>query len=101
MANLLAKRYICTICGGEYLIINEGVGSMKCCGQVMELKTGSEYGQFEANEYVDETSALLGRKYRCEKCGVEAVCSVPGKKIPACCGQIMNVIGPKKINAAF
>ncbi len=101
MANLLAKRYICTVCGGEYLIINEGPGSMKCCGQVMELKENKEYGPFEENEYIDEDSALLGRKYRCEKCGVESVCSVPGKKVPECCGEKMSVIGPKKINAAF
>lgn len=38
MANELGKRYRCTKCGAEVIVTKGGSGSVKCCGQPMELK---------------------------------------------------------------
>lgn len=38
MANQAGKRYICPICGSEYIVVRGGDGTMKCCGKEMEVK---------------------------------------------------------------
>jgi len=38
MANQIGKRYVCSKCGSEFVVTKGGEGSLKCCGQVMELK---------------------------------------------------------------
>ncbi len=38
MANQIGKRYICTKCGSEFVVTRGGEGSLKCCGQPVELK---------------------------------------------------------------
>lgn len=38
MANLLGKRYVCTKCKGEFIVTRGGDGTLRCCGQPMELK---------------------------------------------------------------
>ena len=38
MANKVGKRYICTKCGSEFIVTQPGEGTLKCCGQQMELK---------------------------------------------------------------
>ncbi len=32
------KRYKCTQCGSEMLVIKPGKGTLRCCGQDMQLK---------------------------------------------------------------
>ena len=42
MANQIGKRYVCTRCGSEFIVTRGGEGTLKCCGQPMELKKGQE-----------------------------------------------------------
>jgi desulfoferrodoxin-like iron-binding protein len=38
MANQLGKMYVCSKCGSQVIVTKSGSGSLKCCGQEMELK---------------------------------------------------------------
>lgn len=38
MANLIGKRYYCTVCGSEFIVTRGGDGTIICCGKPMELK---------------------------------------------------------------
>ncbi|NLT66409.1 MAG: hypothetical protein GXX84_07370 [Acidobacteria bacterium] len=38
MANQVGKRYKCAKCGAEVIVTRSGEGTVKCCGQAMELK---------------------------------------------------------------
>ncbi|MBI4285645.1 MAG: hypothetical protein HY670_07070 [Chloroflexi bacterium] len=39
----------------------------------------------------------LGKRYRCEVCGTEALCTKTGEGTPNCCDQPMVVQEPKPI----
>lgn len=39
MASQVGKRYICSVCGAEYVVTRGGKGELVCCGKTMELKT--------------------------------------------------------------
>ncbi len=38
MANQVGKRYVCTLCGAEFIVTRGGDGEMHCCGKKMEIK---------------------------------------------------------------
>ena len=38
MANEIGKRYRCPKCGSEFIVTRGGEGTIRCCGQPMELK---------------------------------------------------------------
>jgi hypothetical protein len=38
MANQVGKRYVCTVCGAEFIVTRGGDGEMHCCGKKMEVK---------------------------------------------------------------
>jgi len=38
MANAVGKRYRCVKCNCEFIVTKGGSGTLKCCGQPMELK---------------------------------------------------------------
>jgi hypothetical protein len=38
MANQVGKRYVCTICGAEFIVTRGGKGELLCCGKKMEIK---------------------------------------------------------------
>ncbi len=38
MANQVGKRYICTVCGAEFIVTRGGDGELHCCGKKMEIK---------------------------------------------------------------
>ena len=38
MANQLGKMYVCSKCGSQFIVTKAGDGTIKCCGQEMELK---------------------------------------------------------------
>ncbi len=38
MANVVGKRYRCTKCGAEFIVTKGGNGTVKCCGEPMEIK---------------------------------------------------------------
>ena len=39
----------------------------------------------------------LGKRYKCEKCGIEVLCTKPGEGVFVCCGQEMKVQEPKPL----
>jgi desulfoferrodoxin-like iron-binding protein len=39
----------------------------------------------------------LGKRYRCTKCGTEALCVKAGSGTPSCCGQDMELVQPKPV----
>jgi competence CoiA-like predicted nuclease len=38
MANQVGKRYVCPVCGAEFIVTRGGDGEMHCCGKKMEIK---------------------------------------------------------------
>ncbi len=38
MANQVGKRYVCTVCGAEFIVTRGGDGKLHCCGKKMEIK---------------------------------------------------------------
>lgn len=38
MANQAGKRYLCPICGSEYIVTHGGEGTIVCCSKPMEQK---------------------------------------------------------------
>ena len=38
MPSEVGKRYVCTKCGAEFVVIKGGDGELKCCDQPMEIK---------------------------------------------------------------
>jgi len=38
MANQVGKRYMCTVCGSEFIVTKAGAGMITCCNQPMQLK---------------------------------------------------------------
>ena len=41
--------------------------------------------------------AQLGKRYRCEVCGTEILCTKAGEKVPVCCYKEMNVQEPRPL----
>ncbi len=39
----------------------------------------------------------LGKRYRCEVCGTEILCTKAGEGQPQCCGQDMKIQKPKPL----
>ena len=38
MANQVGKRYMCTVCGAEFIVTKAGAGALTCCDKPMQLK---------------------------------------------------------------
>jgi desulfoferrodoxin-like iron-binding protein len=38
MANQKGKKYVCTVCGSEFIVTKAGNGVITCCNKPMELK---------------------------------------------------------------
>lgn len=38
MANVVGKRYVCTVCSAEFIVTRGGKGELSCCGKKMEIK---------------------------------------------------------------
>jgi hypothetical protein len=39
----------------------------------------------------------LGKRYKCEECGTEVLCTKPGEGQPTCCDKEMEPIEPKPL----
>lgn len=39
----------------------------------------------------------LGKRYTCEECGTEVLCTKAGDGAPECCGKPMVVVEPKPL----
>ena len=42
MANVVGKRYVCSVCGSEFIVTKSGAGCLQCHGQPMEVKDASQ-----------------------------------------------------------
>ncbi|MFC1942828.1 desulforedoxin [Chloroflexota bacterium] len=42
-------------------------------------------------------ASQLGKRYRCQKCGTEALCTKMGDGTVTCCGQAMEAQEPRPI----
>ena len=38
VANETGKRYVCALCGAEFIVTRGGNGTLICCSQPMQLK---------------------------------------------------------------
>jgi desulfoferrodoxin-like iron-binding protein len=38
VANETGKRYVCALCGAEFIVTRGGNGTLTCCNQPMQLK---------------------------------------------------------------
>jgi hypothetical protein len=41
--------------------------------------------------------AMLGKRYTCQECGAQVLCTKAGDGAPNCCGQEMTVQEPKTL----
>jgi hypothetical protein len=41
--------------------------------------------------------AQLGKRYRCEECGTEILCTKTGEGNPTCCKKEMQIQGPRPL----
>lgn len=41
--------------------------------------------------------AQLGKRYECETCGAQVLCSKAGEGTPQCCNQEMSIQKPKEL----
>ena len=39
MANETGKRYSCSVCGAQFVVIKGGDGTLKCCGTTAEKRS--------------------------------------------------------------
>jgi hypothetical protein len=39
----------------------------------------------------------LGKRYRCEECGAEILCTKASEKVPQCCSKEMVTLDPKPL----
>lgn len=39
----------------------------------------------------------LGKRYRCEECGTEVLCTKPSAQMPVCCSKELIVQEPKPV----
>ena len=85
MANLCAKRYVCAICGGEYIVTREGNGQLTCCGHPMTIKETDVSGQGSNIN----NAAQEGARYNCASCGTQILCIKVGN-VPGCCGKALE-----------
>ncbi len=81
MANVSAKRYVCKVCGGEFIVTREGSGELFCCGRAMTIKDADLPERPEV-----KAAAQKGARYNCPACGTQVLCITPGN-IPSCCGR--------------
>ena len=44
--------------------------------------------------------AELGKRYRCEVCGLEALCTKAGDGKPVCCKTEMKLVNTKKLKSS-
>jgi desulfoferrodoxin-like iron-binding protein len=38
VANQTGKKYVCTVCGSEFIVTKAGNGQLSCCNKPQELK---------------------------------------------------------------
>ena len=87
MANISAKRYVCAVCGAEYIVTRPGEGEVVCCGKPMTLKT-EETPAKDTRE--GENKSIKGLRYTCETCKTQVLCIKEAPMAPACCGHTMT-----------
>jgi DNA-directed RNA polymerase subunit RPC12/RpoP len=97
MAAQSGKRYQCSSCGGQIVITRPSTKDISCCSMIMEEfnpKT-SAMGNKPSNDHLLE----LGKRYRCNECGAEALVTKVGKG-PLYCHHEMQKQDPKKLASA-
>ena len=95
MANEVGKRYKCQKCGAEFIVTRGGKGELYCCSQQMQIKKqASNIFRIKREEY---TMAQLGKRYRCEACNTEILCTKVGEGNPVCCDKEMKILEPKPL----
>jgi rubrerythrin len=53
--------------------------------------------QWKTNNTEAMKMVQLGKRYKCEHCGTEILCTKAGEGQPACCDKEMQVIEPKPL----
>jgi desulfoferrodoxin-like iron-binding protein len=62
----------------------------------------SHVSRVKAWEGIDSAgmAVLLGKRYRCENCGTQALCTKPGDGELTCCGKPMQLQQPRPLPSA-
>lgn len=89
MANISAKRYVCPVCGAEYIVTRPGEGELSCCGGPMEPKPAETAAATSAAPPAAGGS-VRGARYDCAECGTQILCIAQGAAPPACCGALLS-----------
>ena len=82
MAIELAKRYVCTECGGEYLVTRAGDGTLSCCEKTMKIKPADFM-----HEVCKKRKTLEGKRYSEKVDNVQILCVQVGACIPEYNGE--------------
>lgn len=56
MVNIVGKRYVCTVCGSEFMVTKGGEGCLECHGQPMIIKDGQPGERPTPGSFRGETS---------------------------------------------
>lgn len=96
MASQAGKRYQCSTCGSQIVMTRGGTGDLTCCGAPMEeFKPGAAAAAPAAKPSGDNVLEL-GKRYKCEECGAEAIVTKVGQGPLGCHGE-MQKQEPKKM----
>ncbi len=95
MANQTGKKYICGKCGSEFIVTKGGNGQLSCCGQIMELKKQCTHSNELTRRWFEMNQ--LGKRFKCEMCNTEVLCTKAGEGSIMCCNKEMGLQQPKAL----
>lgn len=96
MSVQIGKRYVCTKCTAEFIVTRGGEGQLFCCQQPLELKQPG-LKMNPPGETPNKGGSVLGKRYRCASCGIEALCTKAGYGELASCEKPMAMQEPKPL----
>lgn len=94
MSPELGKRYA-AVSGVEVIVTKGGGGELECAGKPMSIGAAESSAVSAGGDA--ETAVQLGKRYRCEACGAEVLCTKPGDGPIVCDGAVMEIMEPRPL----
>ncbi|OFW10317.1 MAG: hypothetical protein A3G20_09650 [Acidobacteria bacterium RIFCSPLOWO2_12_FULL_59_11] len=96
MSVQVGKRYVCKKCGAEVIATRAGGGELVCCGETIEIKQPGIEISRQAQKS-DNIGSILGKRYHCDACGMEVLCTKAGAGELRSCEKPMALQEPKPL----
>ena len=94
MSPELGKRYG-AVSGVEVIVTKGGAGELECAGKPMTIGAAEAPAINDGGEA--EAPVQLGKRYRCDACGAEVLCTKPGDGPIVCDGAVMEIMEPRPL----